>query len=164
MQTLESFCAKSKLRPALQVPFTSSTGLYRMATDSFILASEWNSENIQTPPPIETTYFEKIKDCQQYQYDFTCKKVELRRILKNCKENLILTKDSTTQGISTDTHALPYEIFKAVKKSLINKALSFCPGKDIYIKFPNGFGTLAPILIYGDNKDMAFCLVMPARL
>ena len=160
MTTLESFCSTSHY--LMTKPFTSTNGGYLIATDSFIMAFEYNRNNEEMDRPINTTYFENMINAQEFSYDYFCEKKQLRKILKNCKSHLYLTISNDDIGVSADSTDTPYDLLAKIDKKYLTKAMSFCLGKHIYIKRPNKQSATTPFIIHSDNKNMQCCLIMPA--
>lgn len=175
MTTLQSFCAKeyknirnkqeyAKYLPPswMTKPFLSKDGQYLIATDSFIMAMEYNRNKEVLDSPIDTTYFEQMRNTQEFQYDYFCDKKQLRKILKNCKQHLCLTLDNDSIGVCTDTTDTPHDFYAKMNKTYITKAMSFCAGQYVYIKRPNKQSKNTPFIVHSDNKDMQCCIIIPA--
>lgn len=174
MTTLQSFCAKeykslrdkqeyNKYLPQswMTKPFLSKDGQYLIATDSFIMAMEYNRNKEVLDSPIDTAYFEDMIHTQEFSYDYSCEKKQLRKILKNCKSHLCLTLSNDDIGVSTDSVDTPYDLFAKIDKKYLTKAMSFCEGKYVYIKRTNQQSKNTPFIVHSDNKNMQCCIIMP---
>jgi len=164
MTTLESFCTEytykiTKTLSFTTLPFVSTSGLYMVATDTLCAAFEYNKNQIKKETPINTTFLEQIKDMSDPKYDYTIKKSTIRKILNNCAQHLILTMDNNTQGVCTDiSEPINEEIHKKLNKKYMAKALRYLHGDTITIRT----FSQSPVLIYSENKNLQFCLIMPA--